>query len=86
MRLCWRLSPSTAWWSCRCGWVGLLGRGSALVPHRSLLCLLCPQGSLTRGMSVFQEPGGEAALPANVLLVTDICMQRFQALMDAATD
>ncbi|EFN51205.1 hypothetical protein CHLNCDRAFT_33132 [Chlorella variabilis] len=58
----------------------------ALLAAEPKHCVVELQGSLTRGMSVFQEPGGEAALPANVLLVTDICMQRFQALMDAATD
>jgi hypothetical protein len=44
------------------------------------------QGSLTRGMSVFQEPGGKRGLVANVQLVRRVCMERFKALMEAATD
>jgi hypothetical protein len=35
---------------------------------------------------VLQAPGDPAALPANVLLVKEVCMERFKALMEAATD
>lgn len=44
------------------------------------------QGTLTRGMSVLQAPGGKAQLPPNVLLVRECCMARFKALLEAATD
>jgi hypothetical protein len=37
-------------------------------------------------MMVFQPPGGKAGLQANVLLVRRVCMERFKALMSAATD
>jgi hypothetical protein len=44
------------------------------------------QDAATRGTSVLQAPGGPAALPANVLLARQVCMERFKALMEAATD
>lgn len=59
-----------------------LGAPTPLVP----VPLRGVQGALTRGMSVFRDPGGERGLPANVQLVRRVCMERFKALMQAATD
>ena len=63
------------------GWQA--GSNTDLAPY-CCPCLL--QNAATRGTSVLQAPGDPAALPANVLLVKEVCMERFKALMEAATD
>ncbi len=64
----------------------LLLAAPGTAPPSSSLAAGGAQGALTRGMSVFQDPGGKRGLPANVQLVRRVCMERFKALMQAATD
>ena len=63
------------------GWQA--GSNTALAPY-CCPCLL--QNAATRGTSVLQAPGDPAALPANVLLVKEVCMERFKALIQAGLD
>ncbi|KAL4448857.1 hypothetical protein ABPG77_007574 [Micractinium sp. CCAP 211/92] len=56
----------------------------ALLEAEPRRCTVELQGVNTRGMSVLQRPG--PALPPNTLLVREVCMQRYQQCMEAATD
>ena len=58
--------------------------GGALLRAEPMHCTVELAGSLTRGMSVMQPPGGAKGLPANVLLVREVCMPTFQRLMHSA--
>ncbi|KAI3430533.1 hypothetical protein D9Q98_005126 [Chlorella vulgaris] len=78
--------PGVGWIACDPLAVALAVCDDALLESEPKHCVVETKGTLTRGMSVFQSPGGKAALKANVLLVKSICMARFAALLDAATD
>ncbi|KAL4857438.1 Pyrimidine-specific ribonucleoside hydrolase RihA [Chlorella vulgaris] len=80
------LTDSVGWIACDPLAVALAVCDDALLESEPKHCVVETKGTLTRGMSVFQDPGGKAALKANVLLVKSICMARFAALLDAATD
>lgn len=80
------LPPAPGWIACDPLAFCLALCPEALLAAEPRHCSVELRGALTRGMSVLQAPGGTAKLPANVLLVKEVCMQRFKALMEAATD
>lgn len=76
--------PAGGWNACDALAALLAVCDEALLEAEPRHCTVELQGVNTRGMSVLQQP--RAALPPNTLLVREVCMQRYQQAMEAATD
>lgn len=64
--------------------VALALEDEALLAAEPRHCAVETSGSLTRGMTALRAPSEQA--PANVLLVSVVCVRRLKALLGAATD
>lgn len=78
--------PEAGWNACDALAAALAVCDEALLLGVAQHCVVELQGSNTRGMSVLQPPNTKAGLAGNMLLVKDVCMQKYQQLMEAATD